>query len=121
VSAENRLRHARALLADFVRQRAQWRAAQARQWPEDPRNARSAEALDQLALWVMELPDSDERLRKIADVCTDETPFLPAGENAARFTARYGYTFTPNADRFLGVFTSLITSVEFRVGRPVSN
>ena len=100
--------HTRAALADFVHVRADWRAEKARQWPEDPRNARSADALRALESWVLALPASDERLRRLAAHYPEDIAFLPAGDGAAHFVSRYGYSFVANPDRFLGVFVVLV-------------
>jgi hypothetical protein len=108
----------RAALADFVRVRADWRAERARQWPEDPGNARSAKALRDLESWVLALSDSDERLRLLAARFPDDVAFLPAGESAAHFASRYGYSFAANPDRFLGAFMVLIEEEAKRNDEP---
>lgn len=112
MSAEDHVAQTRAALVDFVCDRALWRAARAREWPEDPRNHRSAEALDRLAVWVKALPDSDERLQRLASYYSDEYVFLPAGEAAAQFTSRYGYTFPSDPDRFLGVLLAMVNEAQ---------
>lgn len=55
-------------LATFVREQASWRRAQARKFPDDPRNAKSAAALDELASKIEQLPDSDPSLNELVDL-----------------------------------------------------
>jgi hypothetical protein len=115
MSAEqDRIARTRAALADFVRIRADWRADRASEWPEDPRNARSANALYDLESWVLALPDSDDRLRQLAAHYPEDIAFIPAGERAAHFASRYGFTFVANPHRFLGVFLALTIDQEAR-------
>jgi hypothetical protein len=114
VTANQHIEHTRAAFAEFLREQAEWRRARADEWPEDPRNRRSCEALNELASWVMGLPDGDERLQHLADRFPDEPPFLPVGDDVARFAARYGFSFTADPDRFLTSFVALIDEIETR-------
>jgi hypothetical protein len=114
VNANQHIEHTRAAFADFLREQAEWRRARADEWPEDPRNRRSSEALNELASWVMTLPNDDERLQHIADCFPEEPPFLPVGDDVARFAARYGFSFPADPDRFLNSFVALTDEIEAR-------
>jgi hypothetical protein len=99
----------RAAFAEFLRDQSEWRRARAREWPEDPRNARSADALVALAGWVMALPEADPRLQQLAAHQPDDAPvFLVGSDAAALLAGRYGFTFPADPDRFLGLFASLL-------------
>jgi hypothetical protein len=114
VSAEKHIEHTRAAFADFLYGQAEWRAARALEWPEDPRNQRSSDALRALASWVMALPENDERLEKLASCFTDEAPFLPVGDDLAHFAARYGFSFPADPDRFMNAFVTLMVEIDSR-------
>ena len=93
MTANQHIEHTRAAFADFLREQAEWRRARADEWPEDPRNRRSAEALSELASWVMRLPNGDERLRHLADCFPEEPPFLPVGDDVVRFARATDFRF----------------------------
>ena len=114
VNAEKHIEHTRAAFADFLREQAEWRATRAHEWPEDPRNQRSSDALRALASWVMALPDDDERLRQLAACFTDEAPFLPVGDDLAHFAGRYGFSFPADPDRFMNAFVALMVEIDAR-------
>ena len=53
-------------LSAYLRQEATWRDENADDYPDDPRNSRSAETLRALAAHVDGLPDGDENARAVA-------------------------------------------------------
>jgi hypothetical protein len=79
-------------LAEFVRERASWRRTQAQRFPDDARNAESADALEQLAMHVEALPDTDRSLVELIelDAFDDQDRFI-ASEEARRTIARWGF------------------------------
>lgn len=79
-------------LALFIRDQADWRRAQARRFPDDERNIRSAEGLEELAAYVEQLPDTDRALIQLQELDTfaDDDTFI-AGANARRLVARYRF------------------------------
>lgn len=83
---------AAAAVAEFVRERASWRRTQVQRFPDDARNAQSADALEQLAMHVEALPDSDRALIELIelDAFDDEDRFV-ASEEARRAIARWGF------------------------------
>jgi hypothetical protein len=114
VNAEEHIEQTRAAFAALLREQAEFRHARARDWPEDPRNRRSSEALRALASWVMALPKDDDRLRQLADCFTETAPFLPVGDDLARFAARYGFSFPADPDGFMNAFVTLMVEIETR-------
>jgi hypothetical protein len=55
----------RRLLADYLLAVADWRCIQMRRYPHDARQARAADGLLALARYVADLPDGDERPRRL--------------------------------------------------------
>ena len=76
---------AKALLVDYLEGFVWWRRHQAEEHPEDGRNRRSAEGLEDLVRYVRGLPDRDERLRVIASVCVSGGVFAFPPEGAADY------------------------------------
>lgn len=56
----------REALAEWFREQSQFRQRKAEQYPLDTRNADSAAALEQVAVYVLSLPDADPQLRKLS-------------------------------------------------------
>ena len=108
MTAEDHVERARAALVEFLRGQGEWRTARAQQWPEDPRNARSAEALNELVSWIIELPDSDQRLQQLATYYVDDNYFFPVGDKSILLASRYGFAFPPSPDRFIEAFLSVL-------------
>ena len=55
-------------LADYVRGQASWRRTKAAQFPDDPRNASSANALERLALFIDDLQPTDRDLVELIEL-----------------------------------------------------
>lgn len=53
------------LMADYFRGVASWRRTRAEDYDRDPRNIRCADGLDELAEFVLNLPDADERVMQL--------------------------------------------------------
>src|SRR5207248_5456798 len=73
---------AAAALAAFVRDQASWRRTQAARFPADPRNARSAAALDELADFITSLDVGDRHLGELItlEAFDDHDRFRPSDE-----------------------------------------
>jgi len=86
---------AAAALAAFVRDQASWRRTQAARFPADPRNARSAAALDELADFITSLDVGDRHLGELItlEAFDDHDRFRPSDE-LRRVVARHGYDRT---------------------------
>jgi hypothetical protein len=79
-------------VAAFLREQSAWRLAQAHRFPSDPRNDRSARALEELALHVEGLPDGDLALQELVDAgAFDAHRRFVATDDARRAVARFGF------------------------------
>ena len=83
---------AKAALASYFSSQARWRWGVAQDWPDDDRNLRSSEALEQLSEFVQYEYRGDERLTALA-VLVDEWPegFFSGGKDADHLTSRFGF------------------------------
>ncbi len=83
-------------VAAFLREQAAWRHAQAKRFPADRRNFRSASALEQLAAYVEALPATDLALNELIAVKAfeDDLRFIVSDE-ARRAVTRYGFDDEP--------------------------
>ena len=96
----------RTALADYLNDQAAWRQGKADEYPEDPRNQRSAKALRQLAQYVLSLPSGDERLRMLAALDWVAWGRFVPGAEAGRVVARIGFDLGPSdIDALLTRFT----------------
>jgi hypothetical protein len=88
----------RAAVSAYIAAQAEWRSEKATEFPDDERHATSARALRGLAQYVAGLPDTDPRLRALAErrdyVMRGGDVFMP-GEEAARMLSRYGFDRPP--------------------------
>src|SRR5438445_8335152 len=81
-----------AALAWFVRHQASCRRTQAQRFPDDARNAQSADALEQLAMHLEALPDTDRSLIELIELDGfDDASHFTGGEEARRAIARWGF------------------------------
>ena len=103
MSTADYIDNTRAALANFLRGQAEWRTARSEEWPEDSRNAASSEARSDLAGWVVALPDSDERLQRLAAYHLGDDCFH-AGEGPSRVAGRYGFGSPADPDDFMNEF-----------------
>ena len=106
---------------DLVRDlevRAQWRVKRAAQHPDDVRETRSAEALEQAARDVAALPDEDPRLIRLAE-------FYAAASDAAiaryldaqnRIMSKHGYESEDATTE--GLLAALVEAAEKAEGEP---
>jgi hypothetical protein len=102
--------HAPQHLAQFISEQAIWRRAQARRFPNDERNARSAEALEQLAVAVARRPYTDQvfdQMDRLGAFADDGT--FRGGPLARKAIARHGYD--PEADDQERVLFDLIVAI----------
>jgi len=63
--------------AEFCRATAEWRRRKAEEYDRDPRNLRSAEALEELRDYVLGLPSADHRLLELQRLAGSGDEFLP--------------------------------------------
>ncbi len=63
--------------AEFCRATAEWRRRKAEEYDRDPRNLRSAKALEELRDYVLRLPATDNRLIELQRLAGSGDEFLP--------------------------------------------
>jgi hypothetical protein len=97
-------------IADHFHDQARWRSEKAAEYPEDHRNARCADGLEDLAEYVLGLPADDERLIELAAIGVREGLFSPLpGDSAAYAIGRFRFD---RADKDCGHFlASLVRMV----------
>ena len=64
-------------LAEFCRATAAWRRRKADEYDRDPRNLRTAAALEELAAYLLGLPPDDLRLRDLQRLAGEGEEFRP--------------------------------------------
>jgi len=77
------------VLSDYLRSKAEWRRRQEKQFPNDMRNEKSADALDSLADWTEGPEVSQTALERLAPHQHDADTL--GGERTWRAVSRYGY------------------------------
>jgi len=97
-------------LAAYLRETADWRDRKAEEYPDDPRNVRSAAALRALAEYVSHLPDDHEVLVALAaaERCLYIDGRISPGEEASRVASRFGFYETWNGDLVLTLFADAV-------------
>lgn len=83
-------------LADHFRSVADWRRSRFQDDLRDQRNLVSAAGLDELATWVVTLPEDDPRIERIARVASVGSSFTP-GQQALYEIGRFRF-FTPDTE-----------------------
>lgn len=63
------------LMAQYLRGIAAWRRVRAEDYDRDPRNVRCADGLDELADYVLSLPDDDGRIKQLTDLAVHSGVF----------------------------------------------
>jgi hypothetical protein len=89
------------LMARYFHALADWRRQRAEEYDRDARNLDSAAGLDELASWVLTLPDDDPRIETFTRLATIGESFEP-GQQAHFAAARFRF-FSADAscDAFL--------------------
>ena len=103
------------LLARYVDGQAAWREAKADEYPDDPRNTRSAKALHELAGHIRALPDNDPNVAELERLHGGYRldVFRPCTEGN-RLVSRYG--FNVPGDDHDGVLAALVEVEQFESG-----
>ncbi len=94
----------KAALAATVRSTAEWRKLKAEEYAGDERNAQCAAGLEDLAVWIEALDDTDARLVQLAALDWADD-FFSAGEEPSRLLGRYRFDREDESpDQFLDRF-----------------
>lgn len=78
------------LIADYLHDLARWRQGRAEEYDRDARNLRCAAGLEELARYVVALPDDDPRLIALSSLALHGTRFEP-GQRAHFAIARFRF------------------------------
>lgn len=87
--------HARRSMAEYLRQIAAWRRSRAEEYDRDERNLVAAAGLEELAAYILDLPEDDERLRILNEVAVTHDEFTPGQQTSyevGRFRFHYAET-----------------------------
>jgi hypothetical protein len=104
-------------LAEHLRAVADWRRSRYQDDLRDPRNLVSAAGLDELATWVVTLPDDDARLATLAKYASTGDSFTP-GQQSLYEIGRFRF-FAPDTefDAFLDQLAQLAEADHNEHGR----
>lgn len=92
---------ARWSMAEYLRRIASWRRQRAEEYDRDARNLVAADGLEELAAWILELPEDDERLDILQQVATTHDEFTP-GQQASYEIGRFRFHYAETTlDGFL--------------------
>ncbi len=83
-------RPVRGAMIDYLLGVADWRRRKADEYDRDPRNLRSAEAIEELARYIKGLPDSDRRLTRLHQLSMQGESFFP-GQQASYEIGRFRF------------------------------
>lgn len=96
-------------IAEYVRSTAEWRRRRYEDDLRDARNLRSAAALEELARYVLSLPDDDERLRRLAELAFAGETFVPGQQTAYEIGRFHFFSAEATFDGFLDHLVELAT------------
>jgi hypothetical protein len=88
-------------MADYLAQIADWRRRKAEEFDRDLRNLRTAQALEDLADFVLDLPDDDSRLATLDRLAMEGELFAPGQMTAYEIGRFRFFSEEPSFDAFL--------------------
>ena len=104
-------------VAEFCRTTAAWRRRKAEEYDRDARNLRTAAALEELADYVLTLPEDDPRLRELRRLAAEGDEFRPDQRvlyELGRFRFHHPET---GLDAFLDTLVELAVADKGEMGR----
>ncbi len=105
------------LMADRFREIAAWRRRKAEEYDRDARNLRCAAGLEELAAFVLELPQDDVRIRELTRLAVLGEAFEP-GQQTAYEIGRFRFHHPEvGLDAFLDRLVELATADRGEMGR----
>jgi hypothetical protein len=91
----------RQMIADYLRNVADWRRQRYQDDLRDARNLRSASALDSLAAYIRALPEDDERVQELARLAVEGNTFVPGQQTAYEIGRFHFFSEESSLDAFL--------------------
>ena len=84
------VRPARSAIVEYLYRVAAWRRAKADEYDRDPRNIRSADAIEEFAEYIATLPDDEQRLVRLGRLGMEGDNFYP-GQQSSYEIGRYRF------------------------------
>jgi hypothetical protein len=107
----------RQMIADYLRNVADWRRQRAQDDLRDARNLRSASALEALADYVLALPEDDERIQELARLAVEGETFVPGQQTAYEIGRFHFFSEESSFDAFLTWMVELAAADRNEHGR----
>jgi hypothetical protein len=107
----------RQMIADYLRNVAVWRRQRAQDDLRDPRNLRSAAALEALAAYVLDLPEDDERIQELDRLAVEGETFVPGQQTAYEIGRFHFFSEESSFDAFLTWMVELAAADRNEHGR----
>jgi hypothetical protein len=104
-------------MANYLRDVAAWRRRRFQDDLRDARNLQSADALEQLASYVLQLPADNESLLRLAALTIEGGEFMPGQQTAYEIGRFRFYSQDATFDGFLAQLTELARSDRGEHGR----
>lgn len=109
--------HARQSMVEYLLQVAAWRRRRAEEYDRDARNLVAAAGLEELAEYIANLPDDDERLAILNEVAVTQDEFTP-GQQASYELGRFRFHYAETTlDGFLNNIVELAIADSKERGR----
>jgi hypothetical protein len=105
------------LIAEYLRSVAAWRRQRYQDDLRDPRNLRSASALDELADYVAALSPNDERLQRLRELAVIGETFVPGQQTAYEIGRFRFFSDEAGLDAFLDRIVELAVADRGEQGR----
>jgi hypothetical protein len=84
------IRPARAAIIEYLYRIASWRRAKADEYDRDPRNIRSADAIEEFAEFIASLPEDEPRIVRLGQLGMEGDTFYP-GQQSSYEIGRYRF------------------------------
>ena len=104
-------------IAAYLTMVADWRRRKAAEYDRDDRNLRTAAALEELAEYVLALPDDDERVRTLNRVAMEGETFAPGQMTSYEIGRFRFFSDEPSLEAFLTNLVGLAEADRGEQGR----
>lgn len=106
------VRPAKAAIIEYLYRVAAWRRAKADEYDRDPRNIRSADAIQEFAEYIAALPDDEPRIARLGQLGMEGDIFYP-GQQSSYEIGRYRF-FDDAAERDHDAFLTAVVDLAER-------